>query len=475
MTTFDQHVEHLAGILATDTPNLRESLKYRNGEHRLRTIGIGAPPEMRYLQVHPGWPSVYLRALSDRLDVEGFRISDDPDGLDDLWDWWQANNLDEESTLGHDDALTFGRSYITIAHPFDDDDDPDVPIIRLESPLSMFAEIDPRTRKVTRAVRLYKTQPDSAVADKATLYLPDDTIYLARDGGLSSQWVLDGKPVNHQLGVVPVVPLTNDARLSNRYGRSEITPELRELTDAGSRTLMNLQAASELMAVPLRVIHGVTKNELTNDGEASTADIYYGRILTLASEVTKISEFQAAELRNFTDEMTELAKQVASLTGLPPQYLSFSSDNPASAEAIIATDSRLVRTAERKARMFGGSWERAMRIAMKVMGKPVPDEYRRLETVWRDPSTPTQAAKADAAAKLYANGQGPVPKEQTRIDLGYSAVERAQMREWDQQETEDMIDTLYSTTKAQADAQPKPTVTETKTQASTSTKTKTAA
>ena len=464
MTTFEQHVEHLAGVLSTDTPNLLTSQNYRNGEHRLRTIGIGAPPEMRYLETNPGWPSTYLRALSDRLDIEGFRIADQSEGIEALWDWWQANNLDEESTLGHDEALTFGRSYITISRPFDDEDDPDVPIIRVESPLYMYAEIDPRTRKVTRAVRLYKTEMDSAVADKATLYLPNETVYLRRDGGLSSKWVTDGKPTEHKLGVVPVVPLTNDPRLSNRYGRSEISPELRKLTDAGSRTLMNLQAASELIGTPLRVITGVSKDELTNGGENTTEDIYYGRILTLTSELAKISEFQAAELRNFTEEMTELAKQVASLTGLPPQYLSFSSDNPASAEAIIATDSRLVRTAERKARIFGGSWEQAMRIAKRVMGQSVPEEFRRLETVWRDPSTPTAAAKADAASKLYANGQGPVPKEQTRIDLGYTSTQRDQMREWDKQETEDMIDTLYSTTKAQADAQPKPAVTETSTQ-----------
>ncbi|WP_066901043.1 phage portal protein [Mycolicibacterium houstonense] len=467
MTSFEEHVEHLSGILSTDLPNLLASQNYRNGEHRLRTIGIGAPPEMRYLETTPGWPAIYLRALSDRLDIEGFRIAEESEGIEELWDWWQANSLDEESTLGHDDAFTFGRSYITISRPFDDEDDPDVPLIRVESPLYMYAEIDPRTRRVTRAVRLYKTAADSAVADKATLYLPNQTVYLARDGGLNSQWVTDGDPVDHNLGVVPVVPLTNDGRLSNRYGRSEITPELRKLTDAGSRTLMNLQAASELIGTPLRGFFGVTKEELTNDGENTTADIYYGRILAVASDVAKTFEFTAAELRNFTDELDALKKEVASLTGLPPQYLSFSSDNPASAEAIIATDSRLVRTAERKARMFGGSWERAMRIAKKVMNQPVPASWRRLETVWRDPSTPTAAAKADAAAKLYANGQGPVPKEQTRIDLGYTSTQRDQMREWDKQETEDMIDTLYSTTKAQADAQPKPTVTESKTETKT--------
>lgn len=432
---------------------------------------------MRYLQVNPGWPSVYLRSIEERLDVEGFRVTGDAENVEELWKWWQDNDLDEESSLGHMDALTFGRSYITVAAP-GSDDDPDSPIIRLESPLSMYAEIDPRTHKVTRAVRLYKTTPDTMIADKATLLLPDKTIYLRSGDGMGAQWVLDGEQeqaiVKHNLGIVPVIPITNRSKLSNRYGMSEITPELRQLTDAGSRTLMNLQAASELIAVPLRGFFGVKKEDFSNsDGSTATInDVYYGRMLALENELGKAFEFKAADLRNFVEEMGELSKQVASLTGLPPQYLAYSSDNPASAEAIQASESRLVKTCERKARMFGGAWEQAMRLAMMVMGREVPEEYRRLETVWRDPSTPTVAAKADAAAKLYANGQGPVPKEQTRIDLGYTATQRENMREWDKEDKEEMVALTKILSPPPASDPSKPTQTKTDTKpASTSTAT----
>jgi hypothetical protein len=280
---------------------------------------------------------------------------------------------------------------------------------------------------------MYKTRLDSAIADKATLYLPDRTVYLQRNDGMSSPWVLDGKEVVHNLGVVPVVPIANLPSLSNRYGRSEISSDLRKLTDAGGRTLMNMQAASELLAVPLRTFFGVDKQDLVGP-DGTLNDAYYGRIIGFKNENAKAFEFRAAELRNFADEMGELAKQVASLTGLPPQYLSFSSDNPASAEAIQSSESRLVKTCERKARIFGESWEKAMRIALLVMRKPVPEEYRRLEMVWADPSTPTYAAKADAATKLYANGMGLIPKEQGRIDMGYSAAQRDQQKDWDKED-----------------------------------------
>lgn len=454
MTTYDKHVEHLSNILSADLPNLGESQNYLDSDYRLKTLGLGAPPEMRYLRVNVGWPSLYLRAIEERLDIEGFRVSGDSDNVEDIWKWWQDNGLDEESGLGHMDALTFGRSYITVAAP-GVDDDPGTPLIRLESPLSMYAEIDPRTRKVTRAVRLYKTDTTILTPDSATLYLPGETVYLKRSNGTSSPWVTDGPAVAHDLGIVPVVPITNRSRLSNRYGRSEITPEIKSLTDAAARTLMNLQAASEIMAVPMRVFFGVEKEAVVDvNGGQTVNDAYYGRIMALENEQGSAFQFSAADLRNFTEELAELAKQVASYTGLPPQYLSFSSDNPASAEAIQASESRLVKTCERKSRMFGGSWEQTMRLAKMVMGETVPDEFRRLETVWRDPSTPTYAAMADAATKLWSNGQGVVPKEQIRIDLGYTGAQREQMKSWDKEDNA-VLTALAQITSAPAASAPK--------------------
>jgi hypothetical protein len=149
----------------------------------------------------------------------------------------------------------------------------------------------------------------------------------------------------------------------------------------------------------------------------------------------KAQQFSAAELRNFVDALDALDRKAAAYTGLPPQYLSTSSQNPASAEAIKSSEARLVKKCERKNKIFGGAWEQAMRVAYKAAkGGDIPPEYFRMESVWRDPSTPTYAAKADAAAKLYANGMGVIPKERARVDIGYSIAEREEMRVWDEQD-----------------------------------------
>ena len=420
--------------------DLKVNSDYYDSVRRPEAIGWSTPVAMQALLAHVGYPRLYLNSLSDRLEVEGFRTpgSDEPE--EQFMDWWQANNLDVESSLGHTEAMVHGRAYITVSAP-DPGTDPGiedgVPIIRVESPTSLYADIDPRTQQVYQAIRATYNDDGSEII-AVTLYLLDQTVYYVnQEGG----WQQTGA-VSHGLQMVPVVPLANRTRLSDLYGTSEITPELRSITDAAARTLMNMQATSELMAVPQRLIFGADPKELGIDPDtgARNWNAYIANILAFGDSDTKATQFNAAELRNFAEAIDALDKKAAAYTGLPPQYLSYGSDNPASAEAIRASESRLVKTAERKCRVFGAAWEQAMRVATKVMGSEIPPDMYRLECVWRDPSTPTYAAKADAASKLYNQGLGVIPKEQARIDMGYSETQRSMMKQWD--ETENPIGAL---------------------------------
>lgn len=413
----------------------KDAKNYYDSVRRPDAIGVAVPPSMRSLLAHVGYPRLYIDSIAERQEVEGFRVAGAEEADQELWDWWQANNLDIEATLGHTDALIYGKAFITIAVPDPSIDlgvDPDVPMIRVEPPTSLHAMIDPRTRKVTQAIRAIYGDDGSQVIS-ATLYLPDQTIQWVREGGA---WAVLNQ-VSHGLMVVPVVPIQNRTRLSDVYGTSEITPELRSVTDAAARILMDMQGTAEIMAIPQRLLFGVKPEDIGVDPATGEKlfDAYIARILAFEDPDAKAQQFSAAELRNFVDALDALDRKAAAYTGLPPQYLSTSSQNPASAEAIRSSESRLVKKTERKNKIFGGSWEEAMRIAYKaIKGGDIPPEYYRLETVWRDPSTPTYAAKADAATKLYANGMGVIPKERARIDMGYTIAEREEMSVWDSQE-----------------------------------------
>ncbi|WP_348239933.1 phage portal protein, partial [Salmonella enterica] len=145
------------------------------GVQQLEQLGIAVPPDLLQFVVMVNWPRITADSLEERIDLEGFRLPGQDERDPELWRVWQANNLDEESQLAHLDALIYGRSYICIGA---NEDDPNTPVVTVESPLEMTHEIDPKTRKVKAALRFYKDKTeDGYVVDRATLYLPNVTIW----------------------------------------------------------------------------------------------------------------------------------------------------------------------------------------------------------------------------------------------------------------------------------------------------------
>jgi hypothetical protein len=156
-----------------------------------------------------------------------------------------------------------------------------------------------------------------------------------------------------------------------------------------------------------------------------------GRLLTVPDDekVMRQFEFASAQLSNFHDSINQLARLVASLSGLPPHFLGLATDNPPSADAIRSAEIRLIKRAERKQRAFGGAYEKAMRISRMLVGDDDP-KWKRLETIWRDASTPTVAESADAAVKKFTGGI--VPLRQTREDLQYTEAQIDRMEAEDE-------------------------------------------
>jgi hypothetical protein len=114
------------------------------------------------------------------------------------------------------------------------------------------------------------------------------------------------------------------------------------------------------------------------------------------------------------------------VTGLPLRYFGQNTANPPSADGIRADESRLVKRAERRQRAWGGSWEQAARLIKRFQSGSWDDKLVELETIWRDPATPTIAQQTDAAVKLVAAGILPV--EAAWETMGYSQTRIAHLR-----------------------------------------------
>lgn len=426
MALSDAHRVLLRRMMA-DLAGRRRDLErldaYYEGQHRIEQLGLAIPPQLERFTTVVNWPRVTVDSIEQRCDVEGFQLADVDGADDDLWRIWQANGLDEESQMGHLEALALGRSYACVGmRDPDGDPDPDVPLVTVESPFEMTHETNPRTQQVTAALRHVAAVPGTR--EQVTLYLPDETIWLERRGA-GGWFELDRD--QHGLKRTPVVPLVNRPRLRRRAGVSEMADVI-GLSDAACRALTNAQIATEVLAVPQRYVLGAAPTDFVDkDGKPLTAwETYFGAVWALENGEAKVGQFSAADLSNFEKIVNHYANLVSGVSGLPTRFYGQYTTNPPSEGSIVADESRLIMRAYRLHRGLGGSWEQVMRLVRRMVDGDYNPDLRRMETLWRNPETPTRAQVADAVVKLV--GAKLLPVEGAWEELGYSATRRKRLK-----------------------------------------------
>jgi hypothetical protein len=387
----------LLTALRTDLLSCRFRLElldaYFNGEQIIRDLGISIPPQLKGLHTVIGWPRIGVESLEQRLDLEAFRWADGADSSD-LEEIAESNDLYDEASLAHLDALTYGREYVAVGSG----EAGDPPLITFESPLDMTMFWDARLRMATAALR-------ESVEDGVrivTLYLQDQTVYAAET---TDGWEVFDRDI-HNLGMVPVLRMANRQRTADRVGKSEITPEVMSITDAACRRLMGIEVAAEFFGAPQRYILGASESAF-QDAEGNTKsawETYIGRVLALErdenGDVPTVGAFTAHDPSGQTKIIDLYARIMASQLSVAPHVLGYTSDNPASADAIRYADNAQIKKAERRIRRFGATHRDAMRLALWFRDGEPPPKERRIEAVWRNPATPTLAAQVDAATKL---------------------------------------------------------------------------
>lgn len=409
----------LAGLI----PGLDRVDKYFEGEQPLKYMAQAMQSEIgdRVSQLVLNWLRFGAEAYENRLDIEGFRYRGSSSSDDELWRIWQANGLDEQSQQAHLDALVLGRSYVIVGSGDDDD-----PIVTVESPFQVFAERDPRTRRVSAAIKRWQEGEGKDIVQRATLYLPDSTESFA----FGKTWLSTGPADEHGLGRVPVVPLVNRPRILKPDGLSEFQDVI-PVADAANKMATDMMVSGEYHAMPRRWAVGLTADDFV-DKDNNPISVWSrdtGTLWGSENKDAKFGQFNEADLSVFHNSIKLLAQLASQMLALPPHYLSFVGDNPASADAIRSSETQLVKRVERKHTYFGGSWEDVQRLVLRIKTGAWDEEAKTLETVWRDPSTPTIAQMADATVKKVQTGI--VPIEQARIDLGYTQPQRDNMLEMD--------------------------------------------
>lgn len=420
----DRHI----GKLALERRHLLRYNLYFEGEQPLRFIAPQVRRELgnRVTEVVLNWPRFGVEAFDTRLDIEGFRISGSSSSDDELWGVWQANDGPLLSQQAHQEHLALSRAYAIVGPG-----DTDTPLITVESPFECIHELDPRTHDIASGIKRWV---DLDLNQWVTLYHPEGRITWRQGTG---GWAEDER-VENGFGIPALVPLVHAprslapwraGRRDERLGRS-VFHDIIPIADAANKMATDMMVSGEYHAMPRRYATGLTERDFVDEnGQPLDAwQLAAGAIWTSENKDARMGQFPESDLAVFHSSIKLLAQLASQLLGLPPHYLSFVGDNPASAEAIIAAEAQLVKRAERLQSSLATRWERVQRLVLLELGHPDSPEAQQIETMWRDPSTPTRTQKAAATTALVTAGI--LPRQQAWEDLGYTDEQQSRMADW---------------------------------------------
>lgn len=382
-------------------PNIDLFSRYYEGDHPLPLAHEKIRRDfMRLLSCSKAnWTGLIVDAVAERLHVDGFRLEQEAASDDDAWSIWQDQELDAESELVHIEALVCGESYVSV---WSNPADPEMPLITPEHPLQMTVESDPTNRRVLAAA-LKSWRDDWTGNQMATVYLPDG-IWKFEAPSQGGDWLLRGDRLSNPLGVVPVVAFRNRPRLLTG-GRSEIADVI-DIQDRINKMLFDRLMAAEYGSFRQRYSIGM---EIPVDDMGKPKAPFQAAVdrLWMAEDPNvKFGEFSATDLGPFIAAVESDVQHMAAISRTPPHYLLGQMIN-ISGDALKSAEAGLTSKARSRARHFGESWEKVIRLAFAVLDDPRA-KVTESQTIWHDVETRTEGERVDALTKMATLG---VPRE----------------------------------------------------------------
>lgn len=411
-----------------DEPLARYSLldNYYTGNQPLAFLSPESKTALgnRFGRMASNLPRLAVTALAERLRIIGF--SDEK-----LWAEWLRNDMDQLSGVAHREALLLGDSFVIVWA-----DLAGRPNVTVESAKQIAVQRDPGSREIIAAVKRWETETTT----EAVLYLPDSiTRYSANSVGatLGFQTV---KEIPNPLGVVPLVDLRNSDRILDDYGSSEIE-DMMPLVDGLNKSLVDMMTTSEYVGRPRRWATGIELEErpvIDSEGNPVLDDddqpvvetvnpIPEGnRAMIAESHEAKFGQLASADLGGYEASVNVLLGQIMAVSTLPAHYVGIFTDNPASADALRASEASLTARAEARQQTFGRAWEQVAKLMLAVRDRTDLAQVPDISVKWADAATRSVAQEADATVKLFQSGL--LPRDYALKKLGFSDLEISEIR-----------------------------------------------
>lgn len=424
-------------LTARRIPNAKKYVLYE-GMHKARNLEIAVPRHLADVDVHVGAPGIVVDALAERIEWDQWATAGtDLYGLDDLY---RDNELEVEQARQAVDSLICGVDFVNISYGDTTAGEPEV-LITAESPMNATALWNPRTRSAAAGL-IQERDPLTQLVSCEWLKFPDETIQMRRDedGRIQIERFM------HRLGVVPMVAFPNRERPSDIWGRSEITPTVRYFTEAIGRSLLGMEIHREIFTAPNRYMLGVDPQQFGIDPDSEHGsrivkqwDIAMSKMNivpgpdTPGDKMPTVGQFPSSPPTPYIEQIKAYFQQISAESATPWNYWGFSTDQPPSADAVRVMESRLVKRALLRQRMWTRAWRQVGYIALKHLDRSVtPATVKDISPNWKDPATPTPAAAADSASKLVGSK---ILSEQGKVAMRRAGLSEAEIAEEERERT----------------------------------------
>lgn len=412
--------------------------RYYNQKNQIKDLGINTPHNLQGFGIVLGWATKAVDCMAERIKWNGYynpELGDET--LNEIVEWlnnlYHNNNFESEQRKAIKNALTTGIGFLSASKGDVDAGEPPVVWVAEDSN-TITIDYDTRTRKIKSAFKIiYNSMTGNA--EYGILWTTNSTVSFEKAKN-KNKWVEIDRD-DHEMGIVPVVPIFNNADSDNPFGRSEITPSVQDLVDEAMRRLVNAAINTEYYAKPYRYAINMADGDVAGMSEngANILKNAAGDIVVIPTNLENpnkqvdIKELSANDPMAIMNTIEPLARLVAREIGVPPSDLGFDTVNPSSADAINAADARVIDKANDRIVELRRTFKQLAKVSLLVAGKEYPENWNVIDTVFDKTERMSPSAAADWLAKLNAVGvyDRVLPDSHYRM-LGFNEAEIVELK-----------------------------------------------
>lgn len=322
------------------------------------------------VRVVENWCAVVVDAVADRLRLQSMSVAKDQPSTDLLAQLWQRQRLQLEAKSVHEAVLAIGEAFVIIWPGEAVEGAEAIPVqIYYNDPRLchvFYSAENPRTKEFAA-----KWWVDTELKRRLTLYYPDQLVYYVSKGKAANvtSWrsFLPATPPEapNPFGEVPVFHF----RLETRVIKGELANVI-TIQNAINKLLLDMMVCAEFGAFKQRwVISNAGDTEALKNAPYEHWFIPAGDGL---GQPTSVGQFDASDLKNYTDAIEKLAADIGRITNTPKHFL-FAQGGDPSGEALIALEAPLNKKVQDRIDHLTPTWQEAAAFALKVAGKPVDE------------------------------------------------------------------------------------------------------